>query len=58
MLSTPPRQRSPEEINRAIRHFLSARSGRALTGAERRMYERLRAEWAAASRRGPHCTRA
>ncbi|MCD9141939.1 hypothetical protein [Streptomyces albireticuli] len=57
MLSTSSRQRSPEEINHAIRRFLSARSGRALTGAERRMYERLRAEWAAASRRGP-CGRA
>ncbi|GAA0436067.1 hypothetical protein [Streptomyces luteireticuli] len=39
-----------EEINRAIRAFLSERRGRALTAAERREYERLRAEWVIAGR--------
>ncbi|WP_344962810.1 hypothetical protein [Streptomyces thioluteus] len=39
-----------EEINRAIRAFLSERRGRALTAAERREYEQLRAEWVVARR--------
>ncbi|MBH1933379.1 hypothetical protein I5Q34_03605 [Streptomyces sp. AV19] len=39
-----------EEINRAIRAFLSERRGRALTAAERREYERLRTDWLAAGR--------
>ncbi|EME97536.1 hypothetical protein J7W19_09685 [Streptomyces mobaraensis NBRC 13819 = DSM 40847] len=37
-----------EEINRAIRAFLTERRGRALTSTERREYERMRAEWLAA----------
>ncbi|KNB52927.1 hypothetical protein [Streptomyces caatingaensis] len=50
---SPVRVRQPrgaEEINRAIRAFLSERRGRALTAAERREYERLRAEWVTAGR--------
>ncbi|GAA0459440.1 hypothetical protein ACFQ2B_22595 [Streptomyces stramineus] len=43
--------RSREEINDAIRSFLADRRGRGLTGAERRVYERLRTEWFAAPRR-------
>ncbi|MER5781588.1 hypothetical protein ABT104_07640 [Streptomyces mobaraensis] len=37
-----------EEINRAIRAFLTERRGRALTSTERREYERMRTEWLAA----------
>ncbi|MGK5642094.1 hypothetical protein ACSNOK_27830 [Streptomyces sp. URMC 126] len=37
-----------EEINRAIRAFLTERRGRALTTTERREYERMRAAWLAA----------
>ncbi|WP_171161901.1 hypothetical protein [Streptomyces sp. I05A-00742] len=40
-----------EEINRAIRAFLSDRDGRPLTPAERRQYEQLRARWLEAVRR-------
>ncbi|MFI0741392.1 hypothetical protein ACH4PU_25430 [Streptomyces sp. NPDC021100] len=42
------RQPCAEEINRAIRAFLSERRGRALTTTERREYEQMRAEWLAA----------
>ncbi|MBC2874034.1 MULTISPECIES: hypothetical protein [Streptomyces] len=42
------RQSCAEEINRAIRAFLSERRGRALTTTERREYERMRADWLAA----------
>ncbi|MGI5337813.1 hypothetical protein ACQEVS_10630 [Streptomyces sp. CA-181903] len=42
------RQPCAEEINRAIRAFLTERRGRALTTTERREYEQLRAEWLAA----------
>ncbi|WP_171161911.1 hypothetical protein [Streptomyces sp. I05A-00742] len=49
----------PEEINDAIRSFLAERSSRALTGAERQEYARLRTEWLAATRgRGRYCTAA
>ncbi|MEV5510365.1 hypothetical protein [Streptomyces orinoci] len=43
-------QPCPEEINRRIRDFLTARRGRALTLTERRVYERLRSDWLAARR--------
>ncbi|MGW1199270.1 hypothetical protein ACWD4B_26040 [Streptomyces sp. NPDC002536] len=56
MPPTPtPAQRSPEEINRSIRAFLTARGGRALTRAERKVYEELLAEWHAAEQRRQHC---
>ncbi|MEV4870964.1 MULTISPECIES: hypothetical protein [Streptomyces] len=39
-------------LNAAIRTFLSARRGRALSGSERSEYEALRARWVAAVRAG------
>lgn len=39
-------------MNAAIRAFLSARRGRALSGSERSEYEALRARWVAAVRAG------
>ncbi|MBZ4322151.1 hypothetical protein [Streptomyces huiliensis] len=49
-MSLVPIRQQPraEEINRAIRAFLTARRGRALTTTERREYEQMRAEWLAA----------
>ncbi|MGI5340427.1 hypothetical protein ACQEVS_25045 [Streptomyces sp. CA-181903] len=44
-----------EEINRAIRAFLTDRDGRPLTPAERRQYEQLRARWLEAVRRRRGC---
>ncbi|MBH1937419.1 hypothetical protein I5Q34_24650 [Streptomyces sp. AV19] len=41
----------PEEINDAIRAFLTDRDGHPLTPAERRQYEVLRARWLEAVRR-------
>ncbi|MEU1673395.1 hypothetical protein ABZ752_15360 [Streptomyces roseifaciens] len=52
MLSALQTSRSPEEINTDIRNLLAARHGQALTCTERRVYERLRAEWLSAVRRG------
>ncbi|MFV8127559.1 hypothetical protein [Streptomyces syringium] len=45
-------------MNAAIRTFLCARRGRALTAAERLVYERLRADWVAAVRRDRYGTAA
>ncbi|MEW2578319.1 hypothetical protein [Streptomyces syringium] len=45
-------------MNAAIRAFLGARRGRALTAAERAVYEELRAEWVAAVRRDRYGTAA
>ncbi|SPE47821.1 hypothetical protein SNS2_0226 [Streptomyces netropsis] len=39
-------------MNTAIRAFLSARRGRALSGSERSEYEALRGRWVAAVRAG------
>ncbi|AZQ73458.1 MULTISPECIES: hypothetical protein [Streptomyces] len=47
---------TPEQLNHEIRMFLTARSGRTLTSAERGVYERLRAEWLAAGRRARYGT--
>ncbi|MGW1073232.1 hypothetical protein [Streptomyces sp. NPDC002537] len=45
-----------DELNEEIRTFLAVRRGRALTVAERRVYERLRSEWLAAGRRARYGT--
>ncbi|WP_198535502.1 hypothetical protein [Streptomyces caatingaensis] len=50
----PSAQSRPEEINEAIRAFLTDRDGRPLTLAERRQYEILRSQWLDAVRRRRH----
>lgn len=53
-----PTSLDAQALNAEIRAFLRARRGRALTAAERRRYERLRAEWLAAVRRARRRTAA
>ncbi|MEU5419022.1 hypothetical protein ACFY1P_08865 [Streptomyces sp. NPDC001407] len=56
--SSGPARVDAADLNEAIRAFLVARRGRALSREERVVYEELRARWVAATRRDRYGTAA